>query len=126
MEIVNVGKVGMKNLVVKISHPKFISFGNDENLSLDGEPTTNHSFCVFDEFDKSLTQDLSIVKLNISLPPGGSVKLPVVLRGARTGSYPIKLLFYYESEVRMNEIELTLFRLKIHIYLSDCIDLMRI
>jgi hypothetical protein len=103
MEIVNVGKVGMKNLAVKISHPKFIAFGSDENLSLDGEQITSHSFCVFSEFDKSLAEDLSIVKLNVSLPPGESVKLPVVVRGARTGSHPIKLSFYYESEVRMNE-----------------------
>lgn len=103
MEIVNVGKVGMKNLSVKISHPKFVAFGSDANLSLDGETITENNTCVFSEFDESLAKDLSIVKLNVSLSPGESVKLPVVVRGARTGTHPIKLLFYYESEVRRNE-----------------------
>ncbi|KAG0226837.1 Trafficking protein particle complex 8 [Actinomortierella wolfii] len=101
LELKNLGKKGLKNLDVRLSHPGFFCIGaeKDGDLGLyrlgtgtSGQETVN--------VDNSL-QDLKTQTIPLEngvLNPGESAMVPVWLRGDKIGRHQFLFLFTYESE----------------------------
>jgi hypothetical protein len=116
LEVVNRGKIGLKNLLCKVSDPSIVHFGNYQALEIDiyqihdkGSRDSEHCSVPNKISDISVTKiplpsysmdNLSEVKTQVSfLPPGNTALIPVWFKGDRVGSCTLRFLFRYESIV---------------------------
>ncbi|EFA78666.1 hypothetical protein PPL_08125 [Heterostelium album PN500] len=85
-------KMGLKNVRVRLSHPTLCCFGSNNN-------------------DASILSTLdSSILLNIELPPGATVTVPLWVRGLVVGRYNLRCLVYYESEAGNSDLKYRLAR----------------
>ncbi|KAJ3129473.1 Trafficking protein particle complex 8 [Nowakowskiella sp. JEL0407] len=123
LEINNKGNKGLKNLVVKISHPNFFAFGVSDGPDVDSYSPTSVS--MNEKFtSKNLLFNSSIVNIQLPNPEGesdgegilGSGKttlVPVWIRADKIGKYTFKFLFGYQSEDKNDKTSYRTFQLTI-------------
>ncbi|GAM22969.1 hypothetical protein SAMD00019534_061440 [Acytostelium subglobosum LB1] len=85
-------KMGLKNVRIRLSHPTLVCFGSN-----------NDDASILNSLDSS-------IPLNIELPPGATVTVPLWVRGLVVGRYTLRCLVYYESEAGNSELKYRLAR----------------
>ncbi|XP_038077879.1 trafficking protein particle complex subunit 8-like [Patiria miniata] len=108
VELTNQGFSPLQKLLVASNHPELFSFGTSQTpanqsktsvyrtVPCDGNTGGNGGECVVDKCRVSHVTEVPLP--GGSLPPGGSVSLPLYIRGPdRSGIHEINMLFYYES-----------------------------
>ncbi|KAF9320941.1 Trafficking protein particle complex 8 [Podila horticola] len=100
LEIKNRGKKGLKNLLVRMSHPTFFCIGEKRDqgdLGLYNKSEGNSATETI-EVDNSLQLTTSQQILEQILSPGESIRIPTWLRGEKIGKHNFLFVFSYESE----------------------------
>ncbi|KAF9584424.1 Trafficking protein particle complex 8 [Lunasporangiospora selenospora] len=100
LQIKNLGKKGLKNLKVRMSHPTFFCIGESRDESDLGLYTKGEGGQASEwlEIDNSLQIQSTQTILEAVLAPGESATIPAWLRGERIGKHTFLFVFSYESE----------------------------
>ncbi|KAF8977179.1 Trafficking protein particle complex 8 [Entomortierella lignicola] len=100
LEIKNIGKKGLRNLTVKMSHPTFFCIGGkrvDGDLGLYNKSESSAAFEIV-QVDNSLQHNGMQKILDNVLAPGESIMIPSWIRGEKIGKHNFMFVFSYESE----------------------------
>ncbi|KAG0313384.1 Trafficking protein particle complex 8, partial [Dissophora globulifera] len=100
LEVKNRGKKGLRNLMVRMSHPTFFCLGqkrDDGDLGLYNKGEGNSTVETF-QVDNSLLPNNTHKILDTVLAPGESIRIPGWLRGEKIGKHNFLFVFSYESE----------------------------
>ncbi|KAJ3109249.1 Trafficking protein particle complex 8 [Phlyctochytrium planicorne] len=110
LEINNKGNRGLKNLVVKLSHPSFFSFGTPDQMDQNAYPKSGASDASSKELGEINNELFNSSVIPIQLPEttsentdsllkaGMTTIIPVWVRGDRIGKHIFRFLFIYKSE----------------------------
>ncbi|KAJ3220266.1 Trafficking protein particle complex 8 [Dinochytrium kinnereticum] len=116
LEINNKGNRGLKNLMVKLSHPSFFSIGTPDQIDHatyqkeEGPNSSVYNFCSMP--NEIFNSSVNTIKLPVTstgngeelLEPGMTTIIPISVRGDRIGKHIFRFLFMYKSEDKNDQI----------------------